>query len=605
MRQTFSTRPTDEGAAVFDRRAAALVVLALAAAIGLSGPTFSSAAFTTTTASTVTIKAASDWTPPVVTMVAPPTPVVGTVTLTANASDADSGVRDVTIEQRAAGAGSWTTVCTTATAPYSCAWNTTSVPDGTYDVRARAVDRAGYSTTSTSVRTSVANTTAVVLASPGSFVRGAVPLSASIQNSGGLTYTVQIQSSVAGANTWTPLCSNLSSPYSCSWTTTGAANGTYDLRAVATTGSSTFTSAVVPNVTVDNLGPTVTMTDPGTPLRGIRTFAATASDAHSGIDQVALQYALSGSSTWQVLCTRTATPYSCSFDTATLADGTYSFRAVARDVAGNVTTSASVTNRVVDNTVSSVSMVDPGAVLAGTVSLAANATSTAPITSVRIQYATTGSSTWTDVCTDTTSPYACPWDTTKVADGAYDFRAILTPATGPTTTSAVVTGSRVENDPLRGVDVQAINGGSTAGLLETGDRMTFTWNAQLNLASVTSGWTGANQTVSVDVTGRSLTISRSGGSVNLGSVDLIQSYTKNPVKFDGTMTASTTTVGGVARTTITVVLGARTSGGGGLLNTVTQPGAMVWNPSGTVTDLNGRACSTAPVTESGAMDVEF
>lgn len=590
---------------MFDRRAAALVVLALACAIGLSGPTFSSAAFTTTTASTVTIKAASDWTPPVVTMVAPPSPVVGTVTLTANATDADSGVRDVTIEHRVVGASAWTTVCTAATAPYSCAWNTASVADGTYDVRARAVDRAGYSTTSTSVRTTVANTTAVVLASPGAFVRGVVPLSASIQNSGGLTHTVQIQYSVAGANTWTPLCSNLSSPYSCSWTTTGAANGAYDLRAVATTGSSTFTSAVVANVTVDNLAPTVTMTDPGTPLRGIRTFAATASDAHSGVDQVTLQYALSGSSTWQVLCTRTATPYSCSFDTATIADGTYSFRAVARDVAGNVTTSSSVTNRVVDNTVSSVSMVNPGALLSGTATLTASATSTGPITSVRIQYATTGSSTWTDVCTDTTSPYSCDWDTTKVADGTYDFRAILTPATGATTTSAVLTGSRVENNPLRGVDVQTVNGGPTPGLLETGDRLAFTWNAQLDLASVTSGWNGASQTVSVDVTGGSLTISRSGGVVNLGSVDLIQGFTKNPVKFDGTMTASTTVVGGVTRTTVTVVLGTQTSGGKGLLNTVTQPGAMVWTPSGSVTDLNGRACSTAPVTESGALDVDF
>ena len=590
---------------MFDRRTAALVVLALAAAIGLSGPTFSSAAFTTTTASTATIRAASDWTPPVVTMLALPSPVVGTVTLTANASDADSGVRDVTIERRETAASSWTTVCTSATAPYSCAWATVAVADGTYDVRARAVDHAGYSTTSTSVRTSVANTTAVVLASPGSFVRGAVPLSASIQNSGGLTYAVQIQYSVAGANTWKPLCSNLSSPYSCSWATASDANGAYDLRAVATSGSSTFTSAVVSNVTVDNLGPTVTMTDPGTPLRGTRTFAASASDAHSGVDQVRIEYAPSGSSTWQVLCTRTATPYSCPVDTSTIADGTYSFRAVARDVAGNVTTSASVTNRIVDNTVSSVSMADPGAVLAGTVTLAANATSTAPITSVRIQYATTGSSTWTDVCTDTSSPYACAWDTTKVVDGAYDFRAILTPATGAATTSAVLTGARVGNTPLRGIDVQTVDGGGTVGQLEEGDSLAFTWSAELDLASVTTGWTGASQVVSVDVKEKTLTISRSGGAINLGRFDLIRSYTKNSVKFEGTMTASTTTVGGVVRTTVTVVLGRRTSGGVGLINTVSEPGAMVWTPSAAVTDRNGRACSTAPVTESGALDVEF
>ncbi|CAN7313542.1 Ig-like domain-containing protein [Knoellia sp. LjRoot47] len=592
---------------MFDRRSAALLVLALAAVIGLSAPGFSSAAYTTTTSSSATVSAAADWTPPTVTMVAPASPAIDTVTLAASASDGETGVRDVTIEQRLVGATTWTTVCTTATSPYSCAWNTAAVADGTYDLRARAVDRAGYAATSTSVRTTVANTAAVVLASPGSFVRNAVQLSASVQNSGGLTYTVQVQYSVAGANSWKTLCSNLSSPYTCSWATTADANGAYDLRAVATSGGSTFTSAVVANVTVDNLGPTVTVTDPGTPLRGTKTFAATASDAHSGVDQVTIQYALTGSSTWQTLCTRTATPYSCSVDTSTLPDGTYGFRAVARDRAGNTTTSSVVANRVVDNSVYTVSMVDPGTVLSGTVTLSADTTSTGPITSVRIQYATTGGSTWTDVCTDTTSPYSCAWDTTKVADGAYDFRAILTPATGAPTTSAVLTGSRVDNDPLRGVDIQATNGG-TIGKLDSGDQLTYTWSSQLNLASVASGWTGSSQAVTVTVTSDTLTVSgASGGPVNLGSVNLNQVYVKNgkTVTFAATMTAGTTTVGGVARTTVTVVLGNLSSGGGGLLETVAQSAEMVWTPSAAVTDLNGGACSTAAVTETGALDRDF
>ena len=68
--------------------------------------------------------------------------------------------------------------------------------------------------------------------------------------------------------------------------------------------------------------------------------------------------------------------------------------AAATDAAGNVTTSAPVTNRVVDNTVSSVTVEDPGAFLTGTVTVQANATSTAGVTSVRIQQAPAGSSTW-------------------------------------------------------------------------------------------------------------------------------------------------------------------------------------------------------------------
>ena len=90
------------------------------------------------------------------------------------------------------------------------------------------------------------------------------------------------------------------------------------------------------------VAPTVTMTDPGSPLSGTRTFAATAADAHSGLATVEIQYAASGTSTWKSLCTIEAEPWSCRAATNDLANGTYSFRAIATDEAGNATTSAAV-----------------------------------------------------------------------------------------------------------------------------------------------------------------------------------------------------------------------------------------------------------------------
>lgn len=602
---------------MFDRRTASLLVVALAAVLGLAAPGFSSAAFTSASSSRVTITAASDWTPPSVAMVSAPTPAKDTVTLTANATDGESGVKDVVFEAQPAAGGSWVTVCTATAAPWSCSWNTKLVSDGPYDVRARATDRAGYATTSESVRVTVANTTTVVLNDPGDLVRGTVPLSATIYNPGSLTWSVRIEYAPAGTTQWKTLCSGLSSPYSCSWNTTTYTNADYDLRAVATSGGSTLTSTVLPDISVDNLAPVVTMTDPGTPLRGVRTFAATATDAHSGVAQVVIQYALTGTSTWKVLCTATVDPWSCRFDTTTIADGSYGFRAVATDYAGNTTTSAVVTSRQVDNTVSSVSMEDPGAFLTGTVSLTASATSTSGVASVRIQYAPTGSSTWTDVCTDTSSPFTCAWDTTKVVDGTYSFRAVLVDGAGGTTTSATVTGSKVDNTPLRGADVQSTNGGAYAGRLENGDSLTFTWTDQLNLATVTSGWTGAAQAVTVRVRdgnlvgtgnrGDTLDVQRSGGVVNLGSVNLKEEFVKTnkTVTFNATMTAGTVTVGGVQRTTVTLRLGTLASGQTASLRTTSVSAAMVWSPSGSVTDLTGRACSTAPVTETGTLDRDF
>ena len=51
----------------------------------------------------------------------------GTVSLTANASDAGSGVDTVAFQRSPAGAGAWTAV--------GASWNTTAVADGLYDLR--------------------------------------------------------------------------------------------------------------------------------------------------------------------------------------------------------------------------------------------------------------------------------------------------------------------------------------------------------------------------------------------------------------------------------------------------------------------------------------
>lgn len=586
----------------------------LVAGAALLAPTgFSSAAFTSSSTSTATVQAAIDWTPPTVALQNPGSPVKDTVTLTATASDAETGVKDVTI-QYFSSAGAWTTLCTTTVAPYSCAWNTKAVTDGSYSLRAIANDNAGYTTVSDILTTTVANNLLIVLTDPGDFVRGTVPLTATLYNAGTTTYTVRIEYAPSGTTTWKSICSNLSYPYTCQWNTTNFANDYYDLRAVATAGATTTYSAVVLSTLVDNVAPTVSLTDPGTPLSGTRTFTATASDANSGVAQVVIEYQPSGG-TWQTLCTLAISPYSCGYDTTLLPDGTYSFRATATDAAGNSATSAIVSNRVIDNTISSVTMLDPGAWLSGTVTLAATANSTAGVKSVRIQRAPNGSGMWTDVCTLTVTPYQCAWNTTTVLDGLYDFRAILLDGANLTTTSAVVSARRVDNTALRGYDVQTANGGATVGRLEPSDTMTFTYTDQVNLGTVSSGWTGSALPVTVRLRDGGLLglspkddtidVQRNGTAVNLGSVNLKEDYIKGgkTAIFNATMTAGTATVNGITVTTVTLALGSLSSGGG--LRTATNPSTMVWAPSAAITDLTGHAGSSAPTNELGALDREF
>ncbi|WP_458779787.1 Ig-like domain-containing protein [Arthrobacter sp. D3-16] len=612
------TDPPAEGAPPLALRAgAAAGILAALSVMVLAGASvFSSAAFTASTANAAnTFSAAADWTPPTVSLTSPGSTVRGSVTLTAEATDAETGIRSVTIEYSSTG-GAWTALCTAAAPPYSCLWNTTTVPDGGYTLRATATDNTGLTSTSAAVETRVANTFGVELADPGEFQRGTVTLSTTLTSPAGGNYAVRVEYSVAGSNRWNTLCTNMLPPYNCTWNTTAFANEAYDLRSVAVSGGTATYSETITDVLVDNQAPSVTMSDPGTPLSGTRTFTAVATDAHSGIAQVQLQYTRPGTTTWVTLCTVDTAPYSCRFDTTTLPNGTYSFRAIATDEAGGSTISSVVSNRTVDNTISSVSVEDPGAYLTGTVTLNAAANSSAGVNSVRIQTAPAGTNTWVTRCTINTGPYTCTWDTRTVTDGVYDLRAVLTDNTGKETISATVPSRRVDNSPLRGTDIQGTNGSGTAGRLGTGDTLDFTYSQTVNPATITPGWAGGALPVTVRLrdgnllglgnSGDTIDIQRPGSTVNLGAVNTKANLARSrrTITFNATMTATTATVAGVPRTVVTVTLGNPASGSSSLRTSGTAA-AMIWTPTSTVTTPGGSPSSTAPVTETGTLDRDF
>jgi hypothetical protein len=594
-------------------RIVSLLALLVAGLLGtVAMPATSGATYVAATTATASVRAAADWTAPTVTLADPGSPLKGTVTLSASAADAESGVASVTFEALPAG-GAWSTLCTATAAPYTCSWNTTAVADGSWTLRARATDRSGLVSTWSTVSVVVANNLLVVLDDPGAILRGSAPLSAHVYNSGLLSLTLRIEYSAAGADVWKTACTGLGTALSCSWATTGVTSQDYDLRAVAVVGTSTYTSAVWTDVTVDNVAPTVTMTDPGTPLRGTVTLAATAADAGSGLASVTFRYALTGSSTWTTACTANDTA-TCRWTSTAVADGTYAFRAVAADIAGNSATSATVTGRVVDNTVTSVSVEDPGAYLTGTVTVNASASSSAGIVNVKVQRSPAGAGTWTDLCTDTVAPYSCSWDTTTVADGLYDLRAVALDGRAATTISALVTGRRVDNSPFRALDAQTVNGGATAGKLDAGDQLLLTYSGTLQTTSISAGWTSGSLAVQLRArdgnllglgnTGDTLDVLRSGTVLPLGSVNMKQEYVKasKTVTFNATLTATATTINGAPATVVTVTLGTVASGTGARGG---NPSSMVWTPSSAATSTSGQACAVTPVTETGAIDRDF
>lgn len=176
-----------------------------------------------------------------------------------------------------------------------------------------------------------------------------------------------------------------------------------------------------------------------------------------------------------------------------------------------------------------VSLADPGANLRGTVTLSATATGA---TSVRVQVAPTGTTTWADVCVDPSSPYTCNYATTALADGIYDLRALATDAAGNTTASATVAARRVDNtapaasmtDPgafIRGtitLSATASDGGSglSSLVISRAPTGTTTWTVvcsqatspagcSLNTTTLTSGAGYDLHAVATDAAGNSTT----------------------------------------------------------------------------------------------------
>ena len=292
------------------------------------------------------------------------------------------------------------------------------------------------------------NTVFTSLTDPGTPLRGSVTLNAVASSDRGMG-TVAFQTSPAGANTWTTRCNDTAPAYSCDLDTTTLADGLYDIRALATDSAGYSNSSAVANRRIDNTAPTATTTSAGSPLTGVTTVSGTGSDGGSGVAGTRLQYRPSGGGSWTDICSQSGASATCSWNTASLADGLYDVRTVATDVAGNTGASAIVTNRHIDNFAPTATMTNPGTPLRGTVTLAstsADAANGTGVASVRYEYRTNPAGAWSTACTGGTSPFSCSFDTTTVpADGLYDFRAVAIDGVGKEGASTAVTLRRIDN----------------------------------------------------------------------------------------------------------------------------------------------------------------
>ena len=128
-------------------------------------------------------------------------------------------------------------------------------------------------------------------------------------------------------------------PFGLTWTTAGATAGLHTLAARATDAAGNQATSTSISVTIDRTRPSVALTAPaaGATVSSIVTISANASD--NGALQ-SVQFTLDGA---DLGARDTWAPYSVAWNTSTVTNGTHRLTAIARDTAGNQTTSATVT----------------------------------------------------------------------------------------------------------------------------------------------------------------------------------------------------------------------------------------------------------------------
>lgn len=290
-------------------------------------------------------------------------------------------------------------------------------------------------------------------------------------------------------------------PFSFTWTTTTAPNGTHSLTAKAYDAAGNIGTSAAVSVTVSN-----DVTAPSTPT----SLAVSQPE----LSQVQLSWAAStdavGVTGYRVYRNGVAigTTASTSFtDTNFVANTTYSYSVSAYDAANNESAQSTTVpiTTAGDTTPPAVSVSAPAsnASVSGTISLSANASDNGTLTGVqfRIDGVNVGSE-------DTTSPYTVSWNSALVANGNHTVTAIARDGAGNTATSASVSISVNNTAPTNAItiDKQVTTHQSAKATSISSPALTTAQPNELLVAFITSdGPTKSGGQTFSSVTGGSLT----------------------------------------------------------------------------------------------------
>ena len=228
-----------------------------------------------------------------------------------------------------------------------------------------------------------------------------------------------------------------------------------------------------------------------------------------------------------------------------------------------------------------------------------NAAGDNPTITIKIYSGSTATGTAVQTLTATRS--GTSWSTTAstLAQGTYTAQATQGDTSGNTGTSNANTFT-VDTAPTA-TSVAATNKtGGTAGKIENGDTVTFTYSEPIAAASVWSGWNGASTSVNVRFTNASnadtfTILTATTGTINLGSVATSGNYVSANTTFASTMVRS------ADGASIAVTLGTPTN----VQSAAVTAKNMTWTVGAGITDLAGNAITTPASYTETVLDVDF
>lgn len=316
--------------------------------------------------------------------------------------------------------------------------------DGQWDIGAYE-----YSSGNNPPQDTTAPTVSVTAPASGAVVKGSVNLSASASDNSGGSGVASVTFLIDGTEVGT----DTTAPYTATWDSTRATDGSHTLQVRATdvagnVKESSTVTFTVQNTVPDTTAPTVSVTAPsaGATVSGSVSLSASASDNSGGSGVASVAFLIDGT----VVSTDSSAPYAATWDSTRATNGSHTVRARATDVAGNVRESAAVTFTVQngtsgggdgggndgggndgggsnDTTAPTVSLtgLTAGSTVTGSVELSASAADTGSgVASVAFQV--DGNT----VGTSTAQPYKFTWDTRSASNGTHAVRAVARDVAG-------------------------------------------------------------------------------------------------------------------------------------------------------------------------------